>query len=483
MPLDRYLPLVACCLAVGCGQQLAGGPPDDEDGDVGKDDTAEDAGGVDPIVIIGGGVAGLAAAGALGEGVLVEADTVLGGRALWSGGLMHFVGIPDQEAIGVVDSPALAAADWEALTGWPAADGTLRYLEDSAATHERLLELGLSYGLLANEPRTDVQRLLTVTGEGPALVEALAAKVTAAVEVRLETLVEGLVWRDGAVVGVRTADGEIPARAVVIASGGYAGELARLAELAEGEFWEASKHGGAGHALAWAEADDLGVKNLPNIGWLHRHIGVPMGDGKLIGFTYDIAAPWIWVDENGLRFLDETDIESVTLTGPLRAAGDVWAIGPRDAVLAALDEVVRPTAEQAIAVDSTMRCRADASALAELLVLDPEALSQTLGEVAGVESGSLDDPLGRPAESFVPFTGDLCAWRPGDTASKTYGGLMVDEDGRVLNTAGGVVPGLWAVGEAAGMGAPGLAGRYGFDGTLSAVVWSGWRVGDRLASE
>ena len=42
--------------------------------------------------------------------------------------------------------------------------------------------------------------------------------------------------------------------------------------------------------------------------------------------------------------------------------------------------------------------------------------------------------------------------------------------------SGAVVPGLWAVGEAAGMGVPGMGGPWGFDGSLSAVVWSGWRT-------
>ncbi len=479
----RHCTLLPLLATLGCGRQLTGGPPDYGDDAFPDEDTADDAGGIGPIVIIGAGVAGLATAGALGEGILLDQDSVVGGRALWSGGLMHFVGIPDQEEVGVTDSPAIAATEWETLTGWPPTEGTLRYLEDSAATHQRLLDLGLKYGMLAREPLTGIQRLLTLQGEGPALVAALAAEVPAAVDIRLETSVEGLLWQDGAVVGVVTGDGEVAARAVVIASGGYAGELARLAEVAEGEFWEPSSRGGSGDALDWAETDQLGLANLPNIGWLHRHIGVPMADGKLIGFTYDTAAPWIWVDEQAARFIDETNVESVTLTGPLRKAGSVWAIGPKDEVFAALDAAVSVTAEAAVAADSTLRCRGDVETLAELLSLDADALAATLTEVAGFQTGHQTDPLGRASDTFVPYSGELCAWRPGDTASKTYGGLVVDEDGRVLSTTGAVVPGLWAVGEAAGMGAPGLAGRYGFDGTLSAVVWSGWRVGDRLATE
>ena len=61
-------------------------------------------------------------------------------------------------------------------------------------------------------------------------------------------------------------------------------------------------------------------------------------------------------------------------------------------------------------------------------------------------------------------------------ASKNFGGLAVDADGRVLDAGGAVVPGLWAVGEAAGMAVPGMGGEWGFDGSLSAVIWSGWRT-------
>jgi predicted oxidoreductase len=51
-------------------------------------------------------------------------------------------------------------------------------------------------------------------------------------------------------------------------------------------------------------------------------------------------------------------------------------------------------------------------------------------------------------------------------------------DGQVLDGSGEVVEGLYAVGEAAGMYVPGFAGRSGIDGSLSAVVWSGWRTAD-----
>jgi len=59
----------------------------------------------------------------------------------------------------------------------------------------------------------------------------------------------------------------------------------------------------------------------------------------------------------------------------------------------------------------------------------------------------------------------------------------VDDQGRVLDAGGEPVRGLWAVGEAAGMGVPGMGGAWGFDGALSAVVWSGWRAAAAIREE
>jgi len=70
-----------------------------------------------------------------------------------------------------------------------------------------------------------------------------------------------------------------------------------------------------------------------------------------------------------------------------------------------------------------------------------------------------------------------CAFMSGQRAEKSFGGLAVDDEGGVLDADGERVEGLWAVGEAAGMLAPGVGGTSGWDGSLTAVVWSGWRVG------
>ncbi len=430
-----------------------------------------------PVVIVGAGVAGLATAGALGRGVLLEADTTVGGRALWSGGAMQFVGVPPQAELGFEDDPERAAADWEALTGAPASEATVRYLAGSSTTYDRLLDAGVRFvPTVGLEPLTGAPRMFTVDGGGPALAEALHAALPADVDVRLATGVEGLVWNEGRVVGVRTIDEEIAASEVVIASGGFAGDLQRLAEVAVAEVWEGTNHGGTGDALAWAEAAGLPLGDTSTVGWFTRRVGATAADGGLIALD---SIPWVWVDASGERFIDESQTQSVTLAGPLRRAEDAWAIAARAHAASSVRGEHAADFEAAIAADEHVHCRHDVGTLAAAIGVDSTGLVTTVGAIDAVIRGA-QDPFGRLPTTFSPLTGELCAWRPGETASKTYGGLVVDADGRVLDAAGEAVPGLWAVGEAAGMGGPGLAGRHGFDGTLSAVVWSGWRVGDRL---
>ncbi|HNH46978.1 MAG TPA: FAD-binding protein, partial [Myxococcota bacterium] len=82
-------------------------PDSAEDSDSGADSSPPA-----PVVIIGAGPAGLAAAMDLPDAVLIEAEARVGGRFLWAGGLMTLVGTEEQAAAGVQDSVANALAEW-----------------------------------------------------------------------------------------------------------------------------------------------------------------------------------------------------------------------------------------------------------------------------------------------------------------------------------------------------------------------------------
>ncbi len=60
---------------------------------------------------------------------------------------------------------------------------------------------------------------------------------------------------------------------------------------------------------------------------------------------------------------------------------------------------------------------------------------------------------------------------------KSLGGIQTDLDSRVLDSAGQHIPGLYAVGEAAGFGGGGVHGRGSLEGTfLGACVLTGRRA-------
>ncbi|SIQ38684.1 hypothetical protein SAMN05880582_1011684 [Rhizobium sp. RU20A] len=95
--------------------------------------------------------------------------------------------------------------------------------------------------------------------------------------------------------------------------------------------------------------------------------------------------------------------------------------------------------------------------------------------------GYLGDRLmrtARPHRILDPKAGPLIAVRLNILTRKTLGGLQTDLTGRVLELSGEPVPGLYAVGEAAGFGGGGMHGYAALEGTfLGGCLFSGRVVG------
>lgn len=84
----------------------------------------------------------------------------------------------------------------------------------------------------------------------------------------------------------------------------------------------------------------------------------------------------------------------------------------------------------------------------------------------------------RPHRLLDPKAGPLIAVRLNVLTRKTLGGLQTDLTGRVLELSGEPVPGLYAVGEAAGFGGGGMHGYGALEGTfLGGCLFSGRVVG------
>lgn len=418
----------------------------------------------------------MAAAMDLPGSIVLEASDRVGGRAPGSPNLMMFVGTPEQQERHIVDSVAAAVEDWPILTGAEASAATRAFLEESAAVRDRLVDLGLRFDLVTHDPVLRRDRMhATAVG----LDSTLFAGLPEDVEVRLQTRATGLLVEDHAVVGVQTDDGAIPAATVVIASGGFVNRpdlVARFTSWAPGTWAVGDDPGAWGDAVDWADAWSLGLAYTDAIGAAADAVGVAGEDGQAVRRVVGGPPPWILVDASGRRFIDETQYWTVTLAGQVHAHAPVWAVTSD----VELRDVVDPDLWARVLAGCT--CADDWTTLSEAIGVDPEGLLGTLAEIADYSS-TRPDPFGRSAVSLPAFTGRPCALPPGLLANKNFGGLDVDPDGRVLDTDGQVVGGLWAVGEAAGMGVPGMGGLWGFDGALSAVVWSGWRTAAAIRAE
>ncbi|RVD70386.1 MAG: FAD-binding dehydrogenase [Mesorhizobium sp.] len=88
----------------------------------------------------------------------------------------------------------------------------------------------------------------------------------------------------------------------------------------------------------------------------------------------------------------------------------------------------------------------------------------------------------KPHKMLDPANGPLIAVRLNILTRKTLGGLQTDLDSRVLDAGGQPVPGLYAVGEAAGFGGGGVHGYAALEGTfLGGCIFSGRSAGRAAA--
>ncbi|MCM3764249.1 FAD-binding dehydrogenase [Neobacillus niacini] len=92
--------------------------------------------------------------------------------------------------------------------------------------------------------------------------------------------------------------------------------------------------------------------------------------------------------------------------------------------------------------------------------------------------------VAKPHKILDPKAGPLIAVRLNIVTRKTLGGLQTDLSGRVLDSSGNPVPGLYAAGEVSGFGGGGIHGYRSLEGTfLGGCLFTGRQAGRALAEE
>ncbi|CAB5014001.1 unannotated protein [freshwater metagenome] len=429
------------------------------------------------VVVIGSGIAGLAAANSAWESglkrvLIAESEGVVGGSSRLSGGIVMGAPTRFQQAAGISDTADALFNDYMAINQWMVEAGVVRtYCNEAGPTVDWLGDLGVQFhDELIFGGGEIVPRCHCAVNNGQGIIDALHAKARERdIDIALGQRVNRLLVENGRVVGVAVGDDEIRAGAVIVASGGFSLNKDRLAELypaaaAMGDWlWYIGADGARGDALDFVEP-----LNAQIIG---HNRGLRLLHPNFINAVEPFLPGWmVLVNKHGQRFGTESAPYGV-MDGFMRAQGDVAYVIFDDLVLHPERGPQVATYKQSIPGRGTERHNANWNAimvedmvkagrikssdtiegLAKELGLPQNKLAGTIarynaGAHAGVDDYNKEEKFLRPLEYPLFYGAEV---RPA-TLCFTAVGMRIDSQARVLNDIGEVIPGLYGAGECTG---------------------------------
>ena len=317
------------------------------------------------VVIVGAGAAGLSAAieaaNAGAKVVVLEKQAIPGGATTLSGGKLLAAGTKYQEEQGFMGDTADALFDYLKMVGEYGGEGLiddakLHEFTDNALEDVNWLE-DMGVNIINVEPIhssiTPWRVMNTLGGGGQTsghggqiivpMVEELA-KTEA--QVLYNVSVNEVLMQDGAVAGVKGArpDGtsvQVNAKAVIIATGGYAQNREMTAHLGLDSYNTGVPRGNVGDGVTMAEKVGAQVYQAPGAQAVYVSNTSGVGINEESGLI---------VDDKGERFVDEFTYQSHVASALLRrGAQKAWYIA------SANDP--NPTVQYAMTLDSTLKCR------------------------------------------------------------------------------------------------------------------------------
>ncbi len=526
------------------------------------------------VIIVGGGIAGIAAALELldhgSKVVLIDRDTRerFGGLAKESFGGIFVVGSREQKRLGIHDSPELALGDWLSVAHLGKDDVWPRRWAEAYVTRCRQDVYAWLKGYKVRffpvvhwverglfQPGNSVPRFHMVWGTGHGLIEALVAALEnhpqrGNLQLIFECHINALETRGGAVVGcsgVFEKTGEefqAVGDAVVVAAGGICGSLEKLRRHWYKPWGSAPAQllNGA-HRFGDGELQDL-VEQLGgrithlDLQW-HYAAGIhhPHPDRERHGLSLVPPKSALWMNADGRRIgpmplitaYDTRFLVEQILRQPGQYSWQVmnWKIASKELAVSGseyndaikdkrffrfiretvfghpeLVERLAAECEDVIIADTIEELAARMNALTGDDRIDPAILEREIrrydDRIARGPRLHNDEQLRRIAHcrqyrgdrvrtcAFQPILDPkarpLVAIRELILARKSLGGIQTDLESRALGQDGVPIPGLWAIGEAAGFGGGGIHGRGTLEGTfLGTSILTGRSAGKSLA--
>jgi fumarate reductase flavoprotein subunit len=435
-----------------------------------------------PLIIVGAGAAGLCAALAAKEAgidaVVIERDEVPSGSTALSAGLIPAAGTRFQREKGIVDSPALFAADIQRKAKGEADDVIVNIVAAGAGPLIEWLadRYHLPFEVVDNfnYPGHSAMRMHGLPNRtGRELIDRLrtAAEANDIIIFAKSTAERLFADPDGRIRGVEVGrrDGNrerIGCAALVLACSGFGGspDLVRryIPEMADALYF--GHPGNRGDAVIWGEA----------LGAQLSHLGAYQGHGS-VATPHNILITWatvmqggIQVNGKGRRFCDETHGYSEQAAEVLRQPGGLaWTVF--DARIAAIarqfDDFQQAEGAGAILTSNSI---AD---LAGVMRVPAAAFATEWNEIENLKLAAGKDRYGRSFSAEQACKPPFHAVKVTGALFHTQGGLAIDSRGRVKRTDGKSFPNLFAAGgAAAGVSGSTAAGYLSGNGLLTATV-------------
>jgi fumarate reductase flavoprotein subunit len=435
-----------------------------------------------PLLIVGGGAAGLTAALAAAEHgtdpVVIERDAVPSGSTALSAGLIPAADTRFQRAQGIADSPALFAQDINRKSKGEADPMVVRTVAEGAGPLVEWLadRHGFPFSVISdfNYPGHSTHRMHGLPSRsGAELIDRLrgaaeSCRVTILTGSAVDTL---FAEPDGRIAGVEIArrDGareRIGCHALMLACNGYGGNPAlvrrHIPEMANALYF--GHAGNRGDAVLWGEK--LGAK-VSCLSAYQGHGSVATPQNILITWAL-IMEGGFQVNMRGHRFSNEalgySEQAAKVLHQPSGIAFDIF--DARIAAVARQFEDFR-NAEKAGALITAH----SADELAARTGLPAEPLIEEFARIAELNASGKVDGFGRSFAGLRQLSPPLHAIKVTGAIFHTQGGLAIDITARVLRPDGSIFPNLWAVGgAAAGVSGKTAAGYLSGNGLLTAAV-------------
>jgi flavocytochrome c len=470
------------------------------------------------VVIVGGGGAGLAAAVSATEAgakvILIEKSGFLGGNSIVSGGIYN-TAYPERqdywpsssevetlitdalaerpvneehralietvraefEAFKRTDKTLFDSPSWHALQTWNGGDklGTLKVIQtmtQNALSGLKWVEsMGVRYqdGVLQGTGALYQRTYQPVVPNGTLYIKAFRETLAgrSSYTQLLETAGKSLIVEGGRVVGVNAEakDGHKvtlrASRGVILATGGFAGNVQLRQQYCEGEKWPDL-------------GPSLGTSNMPAVTgdgiFMARDVGanlvnmdqiqlVPLGN-PMTGSTGDNITPrnvvgYVFINKNGNRFIREDGRRDEISTAMIAQPDS------RTYVVQSADTITDPdsiTSAEGRSVTFMLEnnlagyVKADTlDDLARAMGVPADALKRSIDSFNSHVDSQAPDEFGRVLLSYKFTNGPWYAHPRKPTPHHTMGGVQIDENTRALRADGSVVPGLYCAGEITGV--------------------------------